>query len=93
MEIDLDFSELYHSKGDYPDKISQKEIRSVYNNPNWRLLELEGYPKEQIFHFACGYSDSKRILLIAGKFDDNRIKILQVKVASESDIEIYFCGN
>jgi len=88
MDIDLYFSEIYHWKGDYPDKISQKEIISVYRNPNWRLLELEGFPKKQIFHLACGYSVSKRILLIAGKFDGSRIKILQVKVATESDIEI-----
>ncbi|MFN3997885.1 hypothetical protein [Algoriphagus sp.] len=91
MNIDIDFSELYHGRGDYPDKISQKEILTVYSNPNWRLWELDEFPKDQMFHLACGYSISKRILLIAAKFDDNRIKILQVKVAGEIDIENYFC--
>jgi hypothetical protein len=91
MNIDLDFSELYHSRGDYPDRITQKEILSAYGNPNCRIFEMEGYPKKQMFHLACGYSISKRFLLIVGKFENNRIKILQVKVADESEIESYFC--
>ncbi|MFC4872203.1 hypothetical protein [Negadavirga shengliensis] len=92
MDIDLDFSELYHNRGDYPDKISQKEILSVYTNPKSRILELDGYPKTELFHLICGYGQSKRILLMAGKFENNRIKVLQVKVAEENEIERYYCS-
>lgn len=91
MEIDLDFSELNHSRGDYPDKISQKEIRSVYDNPTSRIVELEGFSKELLFHMACGYSIAKRILLVAARFESGRIKLLQIKVADEIDIETYYC--
>jgi hypothetical protein len=91
MQIDLDFSELFHSRGDYPDKISQGEIHSVYQNPKNKFQEIAGYSRQEFFHLVCPYSNSKRILLIVGKFENNKIKILQVKVADEEEIETYYC--
>jgi len=89
--MDLDFSELSEHDGDYPDGTSPSEIRSIFDNPRHRLSPLEGYPLRDFYSIACGYSSKKRILLVALKIENLKMKILQVKVADEDEIEQYFC--
>lgn len=93
--MDLDFSELNEKDGDYPDEITQLEIRSVLANSKHRLSAIAGFPLKDCYTIACGYSSLKRILLVASMIvDDNNLlkrRILQVKVADEDEIDLYYC--
>ena len=92
LPMDLDFSLLSHDQGDYPDGISQIEVRSVLDNPAHRLSPLKGYPLKDCYTIACGYSSKKRILLIASRIEQMKRQILQLKVADEDELEQYYCS-
>lgn len=87
--LELDLTEINFS--DEPDKISLKELTSVLSNPRSRLKEIPDYPKEFFYSTECGYSNKKRVLLIASRLVGDRRQILQIKVADEDEIEIYYC--
>ncbi|MCH7402219.1 hypothetical protein ACFOUP_18565 [Belliella kenyensis] len=89
--MDIDFSELSFVNGDYPDGISQKEILSVLANENHKLYNIPGFPLKEFYNLACGYSSSKRILLIASRIVEMKRQVIQVKVADENEIESYYC--
>jgi hypothetical protein len=89
MDFDLDISQLSFS--DNPDRISLAEIVSVLKNQRSRLKEVEGFPKELFYSVETGYSNKKRILLIASRVVENKRQILQVEVATENEIEAYYC--
>ncbi|MBW3470443.1 hypothetical protein [Arthrospiribacter ruber] len=89
--MDIDFSELSFASGDYPDGISQKEILSVLGNANHKLHNIPGFPLKEFYSLACGYSNNKRILLIASRIVELKRQIIQVKVADEIEIESYYC--
>ncbi|MFM9839878.1 MAG: hypothetical protein ACKVOQ_16550 [Cyclobacteriaceae bacterium] len=89
MDFDLDISQINFS--DDPDRISLAEIVSVLKNGKSRLKEVEGYPKELFYSVETGYSNKKRILLIASRLIENKRQILQIKVADENEIEVYYC--
>lgn len=90
MDFELDFSQVNLSFN--PDKITPIEIKSVFENTKRpRLRELLGYPSDEFYNIECGYSNKKRILLIASRIFDMKRQILQVKVADEDEIEYYYC--
>lgn len=89
MDWGLDLSEINLS-GD-PDGISPGEIISVLVNNNSRLVEIGGYPKEDFYNIETGYSNKKRILMIASRTIREHRQVLQVKVADEIEIENYYC--
>jgi hypothetical protein len=89
MDLDLDISQINFS-GD-PDGISLAEVISVLKNERSRLKEVEGYPKELFYNVETGYSNKKRILLVASRLIENKRQILQMKVANESEIESNYC--
>jgi hypothetical protein len=89
MDFDLDVSQINFSND--PDHISLAEIVSVLKNGRSRLKEVEGYPKELFYSVETGYSNKKRILLIASRLIKDKRQILQIKVADESEIEVYYC--
>jgi hypothetical protein len=89
MDFDLDISQIDFSSD--PDRISLAEIVSVLKNGKSRLKEVEGYPKELFYSVETGYSNKKRILLIASRLIENKRQILQIKVADENEIEVYYC--
>ena len=89
MDFDLDISQINFS--DNPDGISLAEIVSVLKNVRSRLKEVDGYSKELFYNVETGYSNKKRILLIAYRLVENKRQILQIKVASENEIEAYYC--
>lgn len=89
MDFDLDISQINFS--DNPDGISLAEIVSVFSNERSRLKEVEGYPKELFYSVETGYSNKKRILLIASRLVGNKRQILQLKVADENEIERNYC--
>jgi hypothetical protein len=89
--MEIDFSGLSEKGGDYPDRITQSEILSVLDNPRHKLSPLEDYPLKDCYTIACGYSSKKRILLIASNIENLKLKILQVKVADEDEIEHFYC--
>ena len=78
MDFDLDISQINFS--DNPDGISLAEIVSVLKNVRSRLKEVDGYLKELFYNVETGYSNKKRILLIASRLID-----------SENEIEAYYC--
>jgi hypothetical protein len=89
MDLGLDLSEINLSED--PDGISPGEIASVFANLNSRLVEINGYPKEDFYNIETGYSNKKRILMIASRLILEHRQILQVKVADENEIENYYC--
>jgi hypothetical protein len=89
MDFDLDISQINFS--DNPDRISLAEIVSVLKNERSRLREMDGYPKELFYTMEAGYSNKKRILLIVSAIADDKRQILQMKVADEDEIEMYYC--
>ena len=90
--MDIDFSELSHARGDYPDGISQKELLSVLDNPNHRLYNIPDHPLKEFYNLVCGYSHKKRILLIASRIVEMKRQVIQVKVAEEFEIDLYYCN-
>ncbi len=89
MPFDLDYSQLNLSSD--PDKITPIEIKSVIDNPKYRFFWLDGYSLKDNYSIICGYSNKKRILLIASCILDNKCVILQVNVADDEQIEMYYC--
>ena len=90
MDLDLDVSQINFSND--PDSISLIEIVSVMKNERSRLREVAGYPKEMFYNVETGYSNKKRILLIASRVVNDKRQILQMKVAVEEDIDEYYCN-
>ena len=90
--LNTDFSELSELRGDYPDGLTQKEIQFVLEKENRRVANLPDFPKKDFYATTCGYSYKKRILLIVSRIANSKIQILQVKVASEQEIDFYYCG-
>ena len=89
--MEIDFSFLKEQNGDYPDKISQQEVMSVLDNPRHKLSPIDGYPLKDCYTIACGYSSKKRLLLIASRIENSKRRVLQLKVADEEEIEVYYC--
>ncbi len=90
MDFEIDISQINLS-GD-PDGISLSEILSVNRNEKSRLREIPDYPKKYFYSIEAGYSNKKRILLVASRILDDKRQIVQVKVAEESEIEQYYCN-
>ncbi|TAF72388.1 MAG: hypothetical protein EAZ53_16345 [Bacteroidetes bacterium] len=89
MNFELDFSQLNLVSD--PDKITQIEIRSVIEDEDSRFEWMEGFPINEAYHTVCGYSNKKRILLIASNIPSSKRVILEVKVASKGEIKSYYC--
>lgn len=89
MNFELNFSQLNLLLD--PDKITQLEIRSVIENPNYRFFWLDGYTLRDGYNIICGYSNKKRILLMASYIFNDKCVILQVNVADEEQIKMYYC--
>jgi hypothetical protein len=89
MDLDIDISQIDFSND--PDSISLAEIISVMKNERSKLREVEGYPKEMFYNVETGYSNKKRILLIASRVINDKRQILQMKVADEENIDEYYC--
>lgn len=90
MEFELDTS-LLNLAGD-PDKISLVEILSVHRNHRARWREIEGYPKSLYYTVQCGYSSKKRILIMMSRISGDKRQILDVNVATEDQIDQFYCG-
>ena len=90
MDLDLDVSQINFSND--PDSISLAEIVSVMKNERSRLREVDGYSKGMFYSVETGYSNKKRILLIASRIVNDKRQILQMKVAVEEDIDEYYCN-
>jgi len=90
MNFELDTSLLNLARD--PDRISLAEISSVHHNPRARWREIEGYPKSLFYTIQSGYSNKKRILLIASRISEDKRQVLHVQVASEDHIDYYYCG-
>ena len=89
MEFEIDISLLNFASD--PDGVSLSEILSVHSNHRSRWKEMEGYPKEYFYSIQCGYSNKKRILLIASRIEGYKRQVLQVQVADEDQIDEYYC--
>ena len=89
MDLDIDISQIDFSND--PDSISLAEIISVMKNERSKLREVEGYPKVMFYNVETGYSNKKRILLIASRVINDKRQILQMKVADEENIDEYYC--
>ena len=89
MDFDLDFSQLNFFQD--LDGITPTEIVSVLSNENSKVREIQGYPKEEFYSIETGFSNKKRILLIATRIQNNKRELLQVKVADEDELQQYYC--
>ncbi len=89
MDLGLDFSQLNLSSD--PDGITPSEIVSVLSNEKSKLREIEGYPREEFYSIETGYSNKKRILLIASRLMREKRELLQIKVADEDELQQYYC--
>ena len=91
MEFELDFSQL--SLASDPDGITLAEIISTVKNEKSRLTEIEGFPKDEFYTIEAGYSNKKKILLIASRIADGKRQLLQVKVADEEELRYIIASN
>jgi len=91
MEFELDIS-LLNLAAD-PDRISLAEILSVHRNHRARWREIKGYPKSLYYTIQSGYSSKKRILIITSRIWGDKRQLLEVSVASEDQIDQFYCGS
>ncbi|MFM7486445.1 MAG: hypothetical protein ACKO13_05930, partial [Cytophagales bacterium] len=63
----------------------------MHKNERSRWKELEGFPIEYFYSIQCGFSNKKRILLIASRILGEKRQILQVQVADEDQLEEFYC--
>jgi len=89
MQLEIDISLI--NLASEPDGITLSEILSVHNNSRSKWKELEDFPREFFYSIQCGYSNKKRILLIASRIALEKRQILQVRVADEEELEEYYC--
>lgn len=72
------------------DKITTQEIISVFENTK-KVIEFIDVLQNEIFS-AIGYSSSKRILIVSYIFPGDKIEFINAEVASEQEIDKYYCG-
>ncbi len=71
--------------------ISIKEVKEVISNARTATDDfLEEYP-EHCRWISTGFSERARCLIIVLKFRDNRFIFQNIKLATEYDIEHYWC--
>lgn len=74
------------------EKVNFGEIISVFENPLTRAMPLPGYEPADLRFLLTGYSNRKRFLLLALKYEEDKVTFLQIAVAKETDVQTKYCG-
>ena len=91
-EPDFDTSRLSAVSLQQMGNVTLDEIIHIYKNKRSRTFDLPGYPRENAYHFCVGCSSRSRFLLIALDFKNGRYRFLDVKIATENEIQKFWCG-
>lgn len=91
FDFEFDFSQL-DTLSLQKAKISFSEIEAGYFHSFSVWYDAEEYPRAlNLYHFISFCSKS-RFLRVYLTYTENKISILEVKVADEQEIRTYYCG-
>jgi len=82
----LDLMKLHQT-----DKITLDEIISVFENPRSRFREQGESNLSFTIFIKIGYSTKKRVLLIAFMYPEYTIDFIGAKIATESELDSFYC--
>jgi hypothetical protein len=92
FEPEFDFSELSAIRLQQVGNVTLDELVFVYKNKCTRMYDFSQFPKSSAYLFCVGFSSKSRCFFIALDYKNGKYRFLDVKLASENEIEEFWCG-